>query len=763
MSNLIGQQIDHFQLTTCLSQGGIVETYLGKSERLNTTVVVKVLSLQLTTEQRELFQHKAHTIAALTHRHLIRLSGFSVHGDRPYLLQEYFPSGSLRRVHPYGTRIRLEQVLSYVKQLADALHYLHSSRLAHGDIRPEKVLLSKEGTLVLNDTGIVDLVLALAPKSEYPPRKALAYLAPERFRGQLLPASDQYSLALMIYEWLSGQPPFQGSDSQIISGHQMLLPPTLRAKAPEIPPRVEQVIMTALAKEPAARFASVQAFAAALIHASASVGTEAKAFVGSFPVASSPHSIDNGRLPPVPFPSSAGSHVVSTPPSSTRPSQISRRAVITAICASGIALAAVIGGGMVVANSINPPSTPQPVKRSATSAGGKLLATFQGMGNISYLSWSSDGKMLATGGVAAHGTQVWEVSTGKRIAQSSYKLDDASADANASSECVWVGNTFLLATIDTTDQQNPVIRVIDVIHNNETYIYRWYAQQKQNGGASPVHLAWSPDGSMIASTNDAEGFRVWHAGTGQDISQFLGQDSDLGIAAFLDSDNKIAWAPDSKRVASWSGYGVIHIWDSSNGQLICRYTKHWDQHKKDQSLPEVDVHLSWSPDGMSIASYVPTNPYAHSVDGLLHIWDAHSGNELNILKSVPQDSVMVDMRWSTDSQLLACVMNDLSIYIVDVRTGKVVTRRRNVYIQGEIDEVAWHPHSHNIASVRRSATDPDGRDKGYIWDANTGKELVQLNSLAFASPAWSPDGKLLALSAFVAEGSSDIEVQVWQV
>ena len=96
----------------------------------------------------------------------------------------------------------------------------------------------------------------------------LAYMAPEQLQGKPVPASDQYALGIVVYEWVCGDRPFCGTSTELYSQHLFLPPPPLREQLPMIPPIVEQVVMTALAKDPKQRFATVQAFATALGQAS---------------------------------------------------------------------------------------------------------------------------------------------------------------------------------------------------------------------------------------------------------------------------------------------------------------------------------------------------------------------------------------------------------------------------------------------------------------------------------------------------------------
>src|SRR5207302_8431043 len=98
----------------------------------------------------------------------------------------------------------------------------------------------------------------------------IAYMAPEQIQAHPRPASDQYSLAIVVYEWLTGERPFHGSFTEIAIKHSVVPPPPLREKLPTISPDVEQVVLTSLAKDPKERFGNIQAFANALEQASQS-------------------------------------------------------------------------------------------------------------------------------------------------------------------------------------------------------------------------------------------------------------------------------------------------------------------------------------------------------------------------------------------------------------------------------------------------------------------------------------------------------------
>ncbi|HEY7126465.1 MAG TPA: ABC transporter substrate-binding protein, partial [Ktedonobacterales bacterium] len=134
----------------------------------------------------------------------------------------------------------------------------------HRDVKPENMLLGPNGEVLLSDFGIALLAHSSRSQSTQDAVGTVTYMAPEQLQGHPRPASDQYALAVVVYEWLAGSKLFDGSFTEIASQHLFAPPPPLRQKAPTISPLVEQVVMTALAKKPEERFGSVRAFANAL-------------------------------------------------------------------------------------------------------------------------------------------------------------------------------------------------------------------------------------------------------------------------------------------------------------------------------------------------------------------------------------------------------------------------------------------------------------------------------------------------------------------
>src|SRR5207247_814997 len=200
----------------------------------------------------------------------VRVFDYDIQEGVPFLVMDYAPNGTLRRRYPKGSLVPLPIIISAVKQVADALQYAHEHKIIHRDVKPENMLLGRRQEVLLSDFGIATIAHSTSSLSASAEGTSgtLAYMAPEQIEGHSRPASDQYALAIVVYEWLCGERPFEGSVSELIAQHLSMPPPPLCERMPAIPPEVEQVVLRALAKDSKARFATVADFATALVEAS---------------------------------------------------------------------------------------------------------------------------------------------------------------------------------------------------------------------------------------------------------------------------------------------------------------------------------------------------------------------------------------------------------------------------------------------------------------------------------------------------------------
>jgi serine/threonine protein kinase len=264
MAGRVGQRFGDYRLVRFLGDGTFGDVYLGEQVYDKSPAAVKVFKTKLTPDRFKDFLNEVRTVL-LKHPHIVQVLDFGMREDDiPFLVMEFAPNGTLLARHPRGTLLPLSTIVQYVKQIAAALQYAHDQRRIHRDIKPENILFGAKNELLLSDFGIAAVAHSTSSQKMEEAIGTALYMAPEQWKGKPLPASDQYALGIVVYEWLSGKCPFAGAGLQLMYQHLEAPPPPIRTKVPTLSPEVEEVILTALAKDPKTRFGSVQAFATAL-------------------------------------------------------------------------------------------------------------------------------------------------------------------------------------------------------------------------------------------------------------------------------------------------------------------------------------------------------------------------------------------------------------------------------------------------------------------------------------------------------------------
>ena len=258
------RQLGNYYLIRRLGTGGFADVFLGEHIYLKTRVALKVLQTHVQSQDMQQFLTEARTISLLHHPHIIRVFEFGVDGTTPFLVMEYAPNGTLRQECPQGQCVPLPTIISYVKQIASALQYAHVHGVIHRDVKPENMLLGREKEVVLSDFGIAVAAHRTISLKTLDAAGTPHYMALEHIHGKPRPASDQYALAVVVYEWLCGRRPFHGDTMQVLYQQTHSMPPSLHTIVPTISLEVERVVLQALDKDPQHRFSSIEAFAQAL-------------------------------------------------------------------------------------------------------------------------------------------------------------------------------------------------------------------------------------------------------------------------------------------------------------------------------------------------------------------------------------------------------------------------------------------------------------------------------------------------------------------
>lgn len=265
MADRVGQQFGAYQLTSLLAESSVAEVYRGEQRYSHIDVAIKLLRRPLAiTEEIDSFRAEARALASLIHPHIARTLGFDVQEQIGYLVMDYAPGGTLRQRYSSGERLELETILPLCRQIADALHYTHEQGIIHQALKPENLLVGHQEEVLLAGFYLASAHQLADSQTPIAVNDVTAYLAPEQLQGKPGPASDQYALGIMVYEWLSGSLPFQGAGAELAQQIFKAAPLPLHGNAFTVWSPVERVVMRALMKDPTKRFASVEAFAAAL-------------------------------------------------------------------------------------------------------------------------------------------------------------------------------------------------------------------------------------------------------------------------------------------------------------------------------------------------------------------------------------------------------------------------------------------------------------------------------------------------------------------
>lgn len=261
---------DRYAVERELGRGGMATVYLALDSKHGRKVAIKVLQPELAAVLgAERFLQEIRIAARLAHPHILPLIDSGEADGLLYYVTPHVPDGSLRERLEREGRLPVAEALRIAREVGAALDYAHRQGFIHRDVKPENILFA-DGLAVLADFGIARALCTTDAEERTAVGVTVGtpgYMSPEQAAGEaeVGAASDQYSLACVVYEILAGEPPFRGkSPRATIMKHMAERPRPLRALRPEVPARIELALARALSKEPAERFASVAEWVAAL-------------------------------------------------------------------------------------------------------------------------------------------------------------------------------------------------------------------------------------------------------------------------------------------------------------------------------------------------------------------------------------------------------------------------------------------------------------------------------------------------------------------
>src|SRR5579859_7980732 len=268
---LANRQLGNYRIVTPLNNGSFGSVYMGEHVIFanEPAVAIKVLHTFLSAPQEcEVFLQEALLLKKLSHPHILPIIDAGVQDNIAYIVTEFASHGSLRDqldLQP-GQPLSLDIALAILMQIGQALQYAHQQHIVHRDLKPANILFNAQGEALLADFGLA-AVLDHTGTQQRDPGGTPAYMAPEQFEGIVSTKSDQYTLACIAYEMLTGIHPFASAHQSIEAvwyQHAKVQPTPPTQFNPEIPRHVERAILMALSKQRADRYVDIDAFLAAL-------------------------------------------------------------------------------------------------------------------------------------------------------------------------------------------------------------------------------------------------------------------------------------------------------------------------------------------------------------------------------------------------------------------------------------------------------------------------------------------------------------------
>jgi beta-lactam-binding protein with PASTA domain/predicted Ser/Thr protein kinase len=257
---------DRYEVEEPLGTGGMAEVWRGHDRVLNRTVAIKTLLPQFARDASfvDRFRREAQAAARLNHPGIVSVYDSGTDGDTPYIVMQYIEGRTLGDFLGSGKTLPPKQAAQIAQEIAEALGVAHAHGVIHRDIKPANVMITRDGKVLVMDFGIARLISGpeTAPQTSAVLGTA-SYLSPEQAQGQPVDArSDIYALGVVLYEMLTGRPPFTGDSPMAIAYKQVnATPPAPSSANPDVPPELDAVVMRALSKNPANRYQTGQEFA----------------------------------------------------------------------------------------------------------------------------------------------------------------------------------------------------------------------------------------------------------------------------------------------------------------------------------------------------------------------------------------------------------------------------------------------------------------------------------------------------------------------
>jgi eukaryotic-like serine/threonine-protein kinase len=258
----IPEYISHYKIVCRLGRGGMGDIYKAIQDPLNRIVALKVLPPHFGRDEEfaKRFRIEADAIARLQHQNIVSLYEYGEENGYRYFAMQFVDGRDLSRHINEGKEMPVEEIIDFSKQICRGLRYAHAQSVVHRDIKPQNILIDKNGIVKLSDFGIAKIFSGSDITMTGFTLGTPEYMSPEQALGKNIDhQTDLYSLGIVMYEMLTKKPPFTANDPMAIAYkqvHELPVPPS--AKRKETPKRLELIILKALKKNKEERYRSVE-------------------------------------------------------------------------------------------------------------------------------------------------------------------------------------------------------------------------------------------------------------------------------------------------------------------------------------------------------------------------------------------------------------------------------------------------------------------------------------------------------------------------
>ncbi len=714
-----------YEIIRELGRGGMGVVYQARQTKLGRVVALKMILTGAHAGPDDLarFRTEAEAIACLQHPNIVQIYEVGQHGGLPFFSLEFCGGGSLEGKRG-GRPLPPKDAAALVETLARAMQAAHDKGVIHRDLKPANVLLAEDGTPKVTDFGLAKKLDEAGRTASGAVMGTPSYMAPEQAGGKAVgPAADVYALGAILYECLTGRPPFKAATNldtilQVVS-EEPVSPARLQPKTPR---DLETICLKCLQKDPARRYESAAGLADDLSRCRRGEPIRARQ-VGLLERA-----LKWGRRNPV----VAG---------------LGALVFLTLVLGTTVALYFAVQADRRAEAEAEANRGAQEARRDAEAAGQRASGEAERVKKEQQATREQLGRaeaLLYAGRLA--------------LAQQQYEKGNVTEALAALEECRWDFRRW---------EHAHLLRLC----SGSQLTLRGHARDVSD-------VAFSPDGKQLASAAYDGSVRVWDAADGREVRSLWGRPDAVAhgvaygpggkrlaaVGGVLDRQKKafvrgqltvwdpadgktifdspeypltfwrVAYSPDGKHLAAAGDDGTVRVWDS-DGREVFRLEGH--------KAPATNV--AFSPDGRRLAS--------SSWDQTARVWGVDSGKELfACVHSAPVFAVA----FSPDGKRLATGTGDprirrdrtRQVYVWDAHTGEELEQWP---AHGEtVSALAFSPDGKRLASA--------GRDrKVKVWNAATGEQLLHLEGHTdeVLGAAFSPDGKRLA------SASRDRTVKVW--